>query len=548
MRPFYKGGVLVALSIVLLTVFDAGCSPNADRALHDRGSVAVTLLDASPNAEWLTYGNDYGNTRFSPLTQITSANVSGLIPAYVFQTGVLGPFEASPLVSNGTMYISTAYDGLFAINARTGDAIWRRSALSGHFRVCCGPVNRGVAITDRLVLIGQLDGVLVALDRTTGDVKWATVVADNASGASITMAPLVYRDSVLIGVAGSEFGVRGSLSSYSLANGKLQWRWYVTDALHWFGPSRRLRTDHGVMDLRMSKRLKARFADAWRHGGGGIWTTPAIDTSRNTIYVTTGNPWPDTDGMRRPGDNLFTDCIVALDASTGHIRWYFQQSPHDTGDLDAASPPILFDTVGPRGNKIEAVGEAGKTGLYYILDRTSGKLIRRSENFATLDPGGRGTQRWEGGSTWSPVSYDPALGYAIVSAAQHLRVETRSRRAESTNESMQGWNSGYGTVTALDVSTGRVAWQDRFNQGVVGGSVSTAGGVTFVGEGNGYFDALDTKSGERLWRFQTGAGVNAAPIVFELDGQEYVAVASGGNQQFDTPTGDAVFVFHLGRQ
>jgi glucose dehydrogenase len=227
------------------------------------------------------------------------------------------------------------------------------------------------------------------------------------------------------------------------------------------------------------------------------------------------------------------------------MRWYFQQTPHDTGDLDAASPPVLFDTLDQFGNKAAAVGEVGKTSLYYILDRDSGKLIRRSQNLADVTTAKRHATSFEGGSSWSPVSFDPRSGYVIVSAAQHLKPEVSNHAGPVKQSSLEAWNSGYGTVSAVDISTGKVAWQDEFDQGLVGGSVSTAGGVTFVGEGNGYFDALETKSGRRLWRFQTGAGVNAAPITFEVNGTQYVAVASGGNQQFGTSLGDAVFVFHL---
>ena len=440
------------------------------------------------------------------------------------------------------MYVTTAYDGILAIDARTGNRLWERPPLQGRFRLCCGPVNRGVAITDNLVIIGQIDGTLVAVDRKTGSFRWATVVADNVAGYSITMAPLVYGNSVIVGVAGSEFGIRGSLSSYSIRGGKLQWRWYSTDPHHWFGPSRRLRTDHGLSDAAKSATLRKEFANSWEHGGGGIWTTPAIDQTTNTVYVATGNPWPDTDGSERPGDNLYTDSLVALDASTGRMKWYFQQTPHDIQDLDAASPPLLFDAVDDAGHEVPAVGEAGKTGLFYILNRDTGTLIRKVRQVVVT--GGGATL---GGSTWSPVSFDAGLGYAIVSASQHLKIENGSVRSEGAPTSLRsaGWSSGYGIVSALDVATGAVIWEDKFDVGLVGGSASTAGGLTFVGEANGNFDALETKSGLRLWHFQTGAGVNAAPAVFELDGKEYVAVASGGNQQFGTRFGDAVIVFSL---
>lgn len=512
----------------------------------DTRFVSAELHDGQVSPEWLTYGHDYTNQRFSLLSQINTHNVSRLVPAYAFQTGVIGPFETSPIVADGIMYITTPNDGVFAINAKTGDQIWKRPPLPGVYGQCCGPVNRGVAIVDDLVLVGQLDGALVALDRRTGRVRWATAIGTNAAGYSITMAPLIQGNYVLIGLAGGEFGIRGSLSSLSLRDGRLRWRWYVTDPKHWFGPSLNLLSDRGRVNAATSARLRREFANSWKRGGGGIWTTPALDESRDTIYLTTGNPWPDENGKRRPGDNLFTDSIVALDASNGHMKWYFQETPHDTQDLDAASPAVLLETKDDTGRIVPAVAEVGKTGFLYILNRDTGTLIRRSQNVASI-ANSPGSRIWEGGSSWSPISFDPSLGYMIVSAAQHLRMEVGSKRAKSRKGSLQnpGWNTGYGSVSAVDPATGRFVWQDKFGEGIVGGSVSTAGGLTFVGEGDGFFDALETSTGLRLWRFQTGAGVNAPPIVFEVGNQEYIAVASGGNQQFGTPYGDTLFVFKL---
>lgn len=490
----------------------------------------------------MTYGHDYGNNRFSTSQQINWANVSQLVPRYVAQTGVVGPFEASPIVANGVMFVSTPYDGLVAINAKTGERIWRRPPLTGNFLQCCGPVNRGVAISGNLLIIGQLDGVLLAVDAKTGTVQWTVEVADNAKGYSITMAPLIYHDTVIVGVGGGEFGIRGSLAAYRVGDGKLIWRWYATDPRHWFGTAARLRTDEGLASEGESEQLRARFSNSWQRGGGGIWTSPAIDEQTKTIFVTTGNPWPMSRGTSRPGDNLFTDSIVALDADTGRLKWYFQQTPHDVDDLDAASPPVLFDTVDNAGHSVRAVGEIGKTGILYILDRSNGHLIRQSR---PLLPGIAPMSirpRFAGGSTWSPVSFDPRLGYAIVTVTARPLAEGNDRRNALD---ASAWNAGFGTISAISVNSGRVIWQDWFDEGVVGGSVSTAGGLTFAGEGDGYFDALDTKTGERLWHFETGAGVNAPPISYTIEGRQYVAVAVGGNQQLGTPYGDAIFAFTL---
>lgn len=503
------------------------------------------LTSAASDTEWHSYGHGYFNQRFSQIDQVNSRNVGQLAPAYAFQTGVLGAFETSPLVADGTMYLTTAYDGVFAIDAKTGELRWKRDPLTGEFQHCCGPVNRGAAIWNDLVLIGQLDDKVVALDRNTGAVKWSSRIADNAKGYSITLAPLVYSDLVVVGVGGGDLGIRGSLIALSVRDGKVRWRWYATDPQHWFGTSPDLKTDTGYLQGDAAARARKIFARSWMRGGGGIWTTPAIDPSRNAIYLTTGNPWPDLDGTTRPGDNLFTDCIVALNASTGRMIWYFQEVPHDTLDLDAASPPVLFQTIDARGQRVDAVGEIGKTGLFYVLDRDSGKLIRQSKDVSGIRMPGN-LKQWAGGTSWSPMSFDPNLGFAIVTATRHLRPEPGKRRS-GLAELAREWRVIYSSVSAVNVATGAIVWQDEFDGGLVGGTVSTASGITFVGEANGYFDALDTRTGLRLWHFQTGAGVNAPPVVFMEDGQQYIAVASGGNQQLGTPKGDALFAFRLSR-
>jgi glucose dehydrogenase len=359
------------------------------------------------------------------------------------------------------------------------------------------------------------------------------------------MAPLVYRDMLLVGLGGGDLGIRGSLVALSASNGKVRWRWFATDAQHWFGFSKRLRTDTGYLKGAASANTRRKFADSWIRGGGGIWTTPAVDPRRNTVYLTTGNPWPDLDGSGRPGDNLFTDCIVALDASTGRMKWYFQQVAHDTMDLDAASPPVLFRVEDDHGDRTDALGEIGKTGLFYILNRDTGGAIRISENVSSVALSReRNAQpkQWTGGASWSPMSFDPRSGLVIVTTTRHLMPEPGKRGiAELERE----WQTIYSSVSAINVDSGAIVWQDQFDGGLVGGTTTTAGGITFVGEGNGYFDALDTKTGARLWHFQTGAGVNAPPVVFAENGHEYVSVASGGNQQLGTAVGDALITFGI---
>jgi alcohol dehydrogenase (cytochrome c) len=542
-----KFGALISI-VIIISLF-TGCSRTDGSRRQSADLRTLSPPDSSYGSlenDWLTYGHDYGEQRFSPLTEISVRNVSKLTPVYVFHTGVIGAFETSPIVADGVMYLTTARDGVFAIDAKTGHLRWKRDPLRGNFRQCCGPVNRGVAIARDLVVLGQLDDNVVALDRNTGAVRWSTRIADNKRGYSISMAPLIFRDLVIVGVGGGDLGIRAYMAALSLRDGKLRWRWFVTDPQHWFGPSPRLRTDTGYLEGKAAAQARKRFAKSWMHGGGGIWTTPALEPARDTIYLTTGNPFPDLNGAARPGDNLFTDCIVALNATTGRMRWYFQEVPHDTMDLDAASPPVLFQTLDRRGKRVDALGEIGKTGVFYVLDRDSGKLIRGSTNVSSIKMPRDRAQHWSGGASWSPMSFDPNLGLVIVTATRHLAPAAGNHRT-GLNELQAEWRVIYSTVSAVDVATGALVWQDEFDGGLIGGTVSTAGGVTFVGEGNGNFDALETRNGLRLWQFQTGAGVNAPPIIFSANGHEYVAVASGGNQQLGTPKGDALFAFRLSR-
>ncbi len=520
-----------------------------------------TAMSASAG-EWLSYGHDFTNQRFAALDQITAQNASKLTTAFAFQTGVVAPFETTPIVSDGVMYLTTAYDHVFAIDAKSGKRLWHYQAKLGKTVFCCGPVNRGVAISGDHVFLGQLDGKLVALDKSTGSIAWSVQVGNNAAGYSLTHAPLVYKNMVIVGGAGGEYGVRGSVTAFDVTDGHKIWNWYATDKAHWAGAFSATTPD-GVdlhRDIASEKASYAKYSDAWKKGGGAVWMTPAVDPERNTIYVATGNPSPDLAGSTRPGDNLYTDSIVAIDAATGKIKWYYQEVPHDVWDLDAVSPVVLFDTVDASGKKVSAVGQAGKTGWFYVVNRETGKLIRKSEAFVPQDnmfaqPTEKGVRMLpgaNGGVDWSPTSYDPTNHLVVVSALhQPMLYATKPQELESgalwLGSAFVGipTEKQYGLVSAINVDTGKLAWQKKVDYPLLGGSMSTAGGVTFVGESNGMFDAYNTKNGDLLWQFQTGAGVNAAPMAYQIDGEEYVAVASGGSFQIGTPYGNTLYVFHV---
>ncbi|HEU5393332.1 MAG TPA: PQQ-binding-like beta-propeller repeat protein, partial [Candidatus Methylomirabilis sp.] len=485
----------------------------------------------------------------------------GMVPRWVFQTGVIGSFQTVPIVVNGVMYLTTPYNTAIAVDASTGRQLWRYQHKLGTQIFCCGPNNRGVAVAYGKVYMGTLDARLVALDQNTGKVVWDIEVADPEFGHSETMAPLVYKGKVIIGISGAEYGIRGFVTAYDANSGKQLWRWHTIPDTGWEGIWAET-TPEGMKlnrNIAAEKAAMAQHADAWKRGGGSMWMTPALDPDLGLLYMAIGNPSPDLDGSIRPGDNLYTESIVAVEVETGKLRWHYQQVPHDVWDLDAVSPPVLFDvTVG--GKKVKAVGEAGKTGWVYILDRATGKRIHLSQAFVPQEnmfaqptaEGARMLPGANGGSEWSPMAYSP-LSQAVYVLGLHQPMwykvhsvpwEKGKLWLGSAFVNIPG-EAQSGTFTAIDVNTGKIMWQTKTEQPLIGGALATAGGLVFFGEGNGNFNALDAKSGKVLWQFQTGAGVNAPPMTYELGGEQFIAVASGGNFQLGFPYGNSVFVFGL---
>lgn len=522
--------------------------------------------------DWTTYGGSQWNQRYSGLNEINTGNVGKLVPRGMLQTGIakLGSFENTPVIVGNRAYVTTPFNTAIAYDLDNGKQLWRYEHKLGTTIYCCGPNNRGVAIHGPHVYMGTLDARLVALNATSGEVVWDIEVADPTYGYSITHAPLVIDNNVIVGVSGGEYGIRGHVTAYDAVTGKQVWRWYSIPAPKgdptfdekapngWWGTWERSTPDGASLhrDISKEKGDSAKNADAWTRGGGGVWMTPAYDPESKTIYVAVGNPSPDLDGSIRPGDNLYTDAVVAIDAGTGKTKWYYQTVPHDVWDLDAVSPPVVA-TVG--GKKV--VVHAGKTGWVYVLDAATGKLVRRSdafvpqENMFALPTGGEGTRMLpgaNGGAEWSPISIDPTLGYAYV-AALHQPMWYRTNYAP--------WEKGrlwlgsafvaipteeqYGLFSAVNLATGKIAWQNKVPQPMMGGALSTAGGLTFTGEGNGNFNAYDSKTGKLLWTFNAGAGCNSAPMSFKHKGEQMIGVACGGNYQLNYPLGNTVVFFGL---
>jgi alcohol dehydrogenase (cytochrome c) len=557
------GGLVLATSVRAQEQVETNTKKAATREPTFTAVTDAMLKNAKNDGKnWVIYGRDYTNQRYSPLAQITSTNVGSLKMAWMFQTGIsrLGSFETSPTVVDGVMYLTTPYNTAMAVDARSGQQIWRyehKPSISAPI-YCCGPNNRGVAISGSTVYMGTLDARLIALDSKTGAVKWDVEAADPEAGYSLTLTPLIVDNSVIIGSSGAEYGIRGFVKAYNKDDGKLLWTFYTLPEKGWEGNFAE-KTGEGEdlkRNITAEKAAMAQYSDAWKRGGGSVWMTPAYDPISHNIFFAVGNPSPDLDGSMRPGDNLYTESIVAIDARTGEYKWHYQQVPHDVWDFDATSPPVIVKLK----NGKTAVAEAAKTAFVYVLDAETGKLIRKSDEFNKhenyfVQPTPEGVRMLpgaNGGSEWSPTAVNPTLGYMyVLGLEQPMNYITHSAPYEkgklwlgSAFKAVPG-EKQWGTFTAIDLNTGKRAWQVKTDQPMIGGALATAGNLVFTGEGNGHFNAYDARTGKTLWSFTAGAGCNAPPVTYTLDGKQYIAVACGGNFQLGYPLGDAVLVFAL---
>ncbi len=533
-------------------------------------SVTQAELDgaARDGSNFLQTNGNYEQTRFYPNGQINRGNVGRLHPAWIFQTEVKESLETSPIVVDGVMYVTTSYSHVYAIDAKTGQEIWHfKPKLGPVTTFCCGPNNRGVAVYNDNVYVATLDAKLVALNAKTGSVVWEKQVGDPEKGYSETMAPTAVKGKILIGTNGGEYGIRGFVKAYDANDGTLLWTfdtipeksvgvWATTDATG--------RDEH--RDIAAEKDALAKNGDPYKTLGGGVWQNPSIDEAANRIYFVVGNPSPDLDGAIRPGDNLYTNSLVSVDLDTGKYVCHFQFVPHDVWDLDAVSPTVLVSARDKSGKMVPAVLHAGKTGYVYVNDRKDCSLIRFSEpmvsqkdrwtspsptkpldsNAARMFPGANG------GVEWSPLATDPNHGMAY---AINLEQEMTYTVASSPYPDGKLWLGGAftnvpdgiqtGNVTAVDYNTGKIAWQVKTPQPMIGGILATAGGLIFTGEGNGAFKAYNSANGNLLWQFEAGAGVDAPPSSYSVGGKQYIVVGAGGNTQLDYKRGDAIIAFTI---
>ncbi|HEX3550968.1 MAG TPA: PQQ-binding-like beta-propeller repeat protein [Candidatus Elarobacter sp.] len=501
---------------------------------------AMLANAAADGNDWLLPGRTWDNARYSPLTQVNDQNVSRLTISGLAQTGMTASFETTPIVVSGVMYVTTPTVSnkmkIMALDATNGRPIWETVYSLGPFQICCGPVNRGPAVGYGMVYALTLDDRLLALDAATGKVRWTATLADPTVGYSETMTPQIYDGMVIVGSAGGEWPIAGFIAAYDAHSGKQRWRFRTTDPSTYAG-------------------------DSWKRGGGMVWTTPAVDPKLGLVIFSTGNPNPDLEGKVRTGDNRWTDSIVAVDAHSGKFKWGYQEIKHDVWDYDAVSPPVLFD-VQVNGRTVPAAGEAGKVGWFFIVDRRNGKLIRKSDAYVAMtknmfsQPTAKGVVMLpgaNGGAEWSPPAYSPETKYAYVLGMDQLmnftthddpyqngRIRLGSAFSNVVPHGVQD-----GRFVAIDTQTGKIAFTVMTPQPLIGGALATGGNLAFYGEGNGWLDAVDAHNGKKLWRFNLGAGVNAPPVTYMVNGVQYVAVAAGGNFQLTFPYGDTIAIFRL---
>ncbi len=534
-------------TLLLLTVAGVSVvSLEAQQVTFDR-----LLRSDGESHNWLTYSGSLRSQRYSLLTQITPENVKNLEPQWVFQSRSLEKYEATALVVDGIMYTVQPPNDLLALDATSGRTFWMYSYRpSADARPCCGRVNRGVAILGDTLFMGTIDGHLVAVDAKTGRPLWDVKLERPEAGYALTVAPLVVKDKVIVGTAGGEYGIRGFLAAYDAKTGKEAWRFYTIA-----GPGEPGRETWG--------------GDSWKTGGGSIWVTGSYDPESNLTYWGIGNAGPDWNGDTRPGDNLYTSSVVALDADTGKLKWHYQFSPHDEFDYDAVQVPVLAD-VRWQGSPRKVMMFANRNGFFYVLDRTTGQFLSgkpfvrvnwaegfdkdgRPNRVPGMVPTPEGTLIFpgnQGGTNWYNPSYSPRTGLFYIPSwvnysSTYVKrpqdfVEGRSfggggarntvpAGLRTATNNLRKEEEGYGAIRAIDPLTGERKWEYKMADFTDAGILTTASDLLFSGGREGFFYALDARTGALLWKFIVGGQVQSGPMTYSVGGRQYVAVAAGNS-------------------
>lgn len=522
--------------------------------LHGGAQVISERLlkaDQEPH-NWLSYSGTYMSQRHSRLTRINKANVGRLEMKWVFQAQSLQSFETSPLVVDGVMYLTQPPNDVVAIDARTGRVFWiyAYKPLSTA-RPCCGQVNRGLAILGNTLFMATIDARLIAIDARDGKLLWRTDVASPTEGYAMTVAPLVVKDKVIVGLAGGEYGIRGFIAAFDANTGKEVWRFYTVP-----GPGE---PGHDTWD-----------GDDWKSGGAPVWTTGSYDPALNLTYWGAGNPGPDWNPDQRPGDNLYSDSVVALDADTGKLKWHFQFTPNDPYDYDSTQVPVLVDATW-KASPRKLMMWANRNGFFYVLDRTNGEFLAgypfvnvnwasgldaKGRPIQTRQPPGRPTFPGSFGATnWYSPSYSPRTGLFYVSAWENYGLVFRQIEQEhKPGQNFTGGGvaspyanvpmppflkgspinnfvgfTGSGAVIAIDPATGQKKWKYEMIDVTTSGILTTASDLLFTGGREGHFMAFDAADGKLLWKVSLGGQIVNGPITYEVDGVQYVAAAAGNS-------------------
>jgi alcohol dehydrogenase (cytochrome c) len=515
------------------------------------GQVSFDRILASGNEpqNWLTYSGSTMSQRYSTLNQITPDNVKNLELQWMFQARSLEKFEATPLVVDGILYTVQAPNNVVALDAVTGRVFWTYPYVPARAaRPCCGQVNRGLAILGDTLFMGTIDAHLIALDAKSGKPIWNVAVAKASAGYALTHAPLVVKDKVIVGTAGGEYGIRGFIAAYDVKTGNEAWRFYTIPG----------KGEPGNETWK---------GDSWQHGGASVWVTGSYDPALNLTYWGIGNPGPDWNGDTRDGDNLYSDCVVALDPDTGKLKWYFQFTPHDTLDYDSVQVPVLADMEW-QGQRRKVMLWANRNGFYYVLDRTSGQFLT-GKPFSTvtwakgLDEAGRpmrvsgieptteGQRVYpgvQGATNWYSPSFSPRTGLFYIPAwdkysSVFVKVPTEyteGRRyvgtsprslfgIQGTNVNQRKEDEGYSAIRAIDPKTGQQKWEFKMLDVTDAGILTTATDLLFSGGREGYFYALDGRTGDLLWKANVGGAVASGPISYAVNGKQYIAVSAGSS-------------------
>jgi len=514
---------------------------------------AQRILNAAAEPQnWLTYGGSYQSQRFSTLKQITPENIKNLEQKWVLQDQVFGAWESNPLVVDGIMYVTERPNDVIALDAKTGKVFWLyRYTNSPDARVCCGANNRGVAMLGTTLYMGTLDAHLVAIDSRNGKPLWTVPVGDPKTGYSITMAPLAVKDKIIVGMGGGEYGIRGFIAAYDAKTGKQAWRFNTIP-----GPGE---PGHETWN-----------EEDWMTGGASAWVTGSYDPQLNTIYWGVGNPGPDWNPNQRHGDNLYSDSVVALDADTGKLKWHFQFSPNDPYDYDSVQVPVLAD-INWDGRPTKVMMWGNRNGFFYVLDRTTGKFLlgqpfvkvnwasgidKNGRPMITPQPAGSPTYPGvQGGTNWYPPSYSPSTGYFYLSAWENYAAIFRPEEQQyvagrnfsgggftilaptpgaptigvGRRGPVNNWTSevGSGATIAIDPHTGKRVWSFPQYDVTDAGMLTTASDILFTGGREGYFYALDAKTGKELWKASLGGSIVNAPVTYQIDGKQYLTTISG---------------------